>query len=244
MKKYPKMKNMAPNMHVDFVKDMFSTISGKYDFLNHIMSVRRDIAWRKFTVKKLRFFETYRFLDLATGTGDMAIEAAKHHKGINVTALDFVQEMMDIGRKKILYNSLSSRINLLRSDATALPFPSNSFDAAGVSFGIRNIPDKAGALREMARVVVPGGQILVLEMTPPETRFFSGIYGIYLNRILPRLASLFSPNPAAYLYLGDSIMNFPRAREFVRFMTGQGIQDVKAYPLTLGITHLFTGISK
>ena len=151
---------------------------------------------------------------------------------------------MDLGREKITRNNLCSRINLIRADATDLPFPTNSFDAAGISFGIRNIPDKAATLKEMVRVVVPGGQILILEMTPPETRFFSSIYGVYLNRILPGLAALFSPNPAAYKYLGDSIMNFPGAREFVRFMTDQGIQDVKAYPLTLGITHLFTGFSK
>jgi demethylmenaquinone methyltransferase/2-methoxy-6-polyprenyl-1,4-benzoquinol methylase len=243
-KKYPKIKNMAPKVHVDLVKDMFSTISGKYDILNHVMSMRRDVAWRRFSVKKLLFFKTYRFLDLATGTADMAIDAAKNHPRIKITALDFVQEMMDIGREKILRNNLSSRIKVLRGDATSLPFPDNSFDAAGISFGIRNIPDKAATLNEMARVVVPGGQILILEMTPPETRFFSSIYRIYLNYILPKLATMFSPNPAAYLYLGDSIMNFPKPGEFAHFMTDQGIIDVKAYPLTLGITHLFMGIVK
>ena len=243
-KEYPKIKKLTSETHGDLVKDIFSTISGRYDLLNHIMSARRDVFWRRYAVRKLRFFKTCRFLDIATGTADMAIEAAKKHTGINVAAIDFVREMMDIGREKIFRDNLSSRINLLRGDATALPFPSNSFDAAGVSFGIRNVPDRERAIREMARVVVPGGQVLILEMTPPDTGFLNRIYTIYLRHIIPRLASLFSPNRAAYLYLGDSIMNFPSPGEFVNILKRQGITEVKVYSLTLGITHLFIGIVK
>ena len=238
---YPRINDMTHETHRAVVKDMFSTISREYDFLNHIMSLRRDILWRRFVARKLKFFKTFRFLDIATGTADMAIEASKIHPKINVTAVDFVREMMDRGRKKISMSSLFSRINLVTGDAMNLPFSSNSFDAAGICFGIRNIPDKAGALREMARVVVPGGKILILEMTLPEIRFINRVYRIYLNRILPRMAALFSHNPAAYFYLGDSIMQFPKPGEFVDLMLREGLEDMEILPLTLGITHLFIG---
>jgi demethylmenaquinone methyltransferase/2-methoxy-6-polyprenyl-1,4-benzoquinol methylase len=233
---------MTDGEHVGVVREIFSTITEKYDFLNHFLSLGRDIAWRRSAVKKMRFFQTHRFLDVATGTADLAIVAARRYPRIQVTGVDFVRDMMELGRLKIEKRRLSDRIRLLMSDALDLPFPDNNFDVAGIAFGIRNIPNKIHSLREMMRVVVPGGQVMVLEMTSPGDRFVRRIYHIYLNRLLPTLARTFSPNPAAYAYLGDSIMHFPSGRDFVRFMGEAGLENVDTFSLTLGITHLYVGV--
>jgi demethylmenaquinone methyltransferase/2-methoxy-6-polyprenyl-1,4-benzoquinol methylase len=240
-KRYPPVTEMTDAERITIVKDVFSTVNRKYDFLNHFLSLRRDVAWRRFTVRKMRFFKTYRFLDVATGTGDVAIDAASRYQRLEVTGLDFVQEMLDSGWVKIAKNRLSERIRLLQGDAMNLPFPDNNFDVSGIAFGLRNIPDKVRALREMIRVVVPGGQVMVLDMTFPQIRLLKGIYGIYLNRILPRLARLFSRNPAAYGYLADSIMNFLTPEALARLMQEVGLTKVERYALTFGLTYLHIG---
>jgi demethylmenaquinone methyltransferase/2-methoxy-6-polyprenyl-1,4-benzoquinol methylase len=241
-RKYPSVREVTDAEHIGMVREIFSTITGNYDFLNHLLSMRRDIAWRRFVARKMRFFRTYRFLDVAAGTADLAIGVVRMLPHIQITGVDFVREMLDFGRVKIEKERLSDRIRLLVSNALDLPFPDNSFDVAGMAFGIRNIPDKIRALREMIRVVVPGGQVMVLEMTIPRGRLFQGIYHIYLNRMLPHLARPFSPNPAAYFYLADSMMNFPTPEGFAGLMEEAGLSKVEKHSLTLGITHLFIGI--
>jgi demethylmenaquinone methyltransferase/2-methoxy-6-polyprenyl-1,4-benzoquinol methylase len=223
------------------VKEMFSTITGKYDFLNHFLSLGQDIAWRRFAVQRMRFFRTFRFLDVATGTADLAIETVKAYPRVGVVGLDFVQEMIDKARWKIEKKDGFRRIGLLRGDALHIPFPDGSFDVAGIAFGIRNIPDRKGTLEEMRRVVAPGGQVLVLEFQIPGSPFFRDLYDLYLNRLLPFMARLFSPNPAAYEYLGDSIMTFPSPTAFTRLMADAGLERVRCLPLTRGITHLYIG---
>lgn len=240
-RKYPTVDQVSDSERIRMVREIFATITDKYDFLNHLLSLRQDIAWRRFAVKKMRFFQTHRFLDVGTGTCDLAIETAMRHRNVQVSGLDFVEEMVLLGKKKIERDELSPRIELLRGDALHLPSPRDSFDAAGIAFGIRNIPDKKRALQEMMRVVVPGGQVLVLEMTFPQAPFFQNLYSLYLNRILPFLARAFSPNPKAYFYLGDSIMDFPTARAFARLMESVGLVNIEMYPLTLGITYLHIG---
>ena len=240
--RYRPVRQMSDAERIRTVKEIFSTVTGKYDFLNHLLSLRRDIAWRRFAAQKMRFFETNRLLDVATGTADLAIEVARQHPSIRVTGLDFVQAMMDRGIAKISERGLSGRIRLVRGDALDLPFPDLSFDAAAVAFGIRNIPDKNRALREMGRVVVAGGQVMVLEMTFPRSSFFQGLYHLYLNRILPRVARTFSRNPSAYEYLGDSIMNFPDSETFSRMMEEAGLAQVEKYSLDFGITYLHIGV--
>lgn len=240
--KYPLVTEVTDAEHVGMVREIFSTIPEKYDFLNHFFSLGRDIAWRRSAVEKMRFFRTYRFLDVATGTADLSIDAAHNHPRIQVTGVDFVREMMDLGQLKIEKRRLSDRIGLLMSDALDLPFRDDSFDVAGVAFGVRNIPNKIRALREMMRVVVPDGQVIVLEMTFPRNPFIQGIYHIYLNRILPTLARAFSPNPAAYSYLADSITHFPTPEGFAGLMGEAGLKKVEKHSLTLGITHLYIGI--
>jgi len=239
--KYPFVREMTDAERISTVKEIFSTVTPTYDFLNHFLSLRQDIGWRRVAARRMRFFETYRLLDLAAGTGDLTIEAARKHPTLQVVGVDFVRKMLDAGRAKIEKESISTRVRLLQGDALHLPFSDKSFDAASIAFGIRNIPDKIRALREMARVVVSGGQVIVLEMASPQRGFIRRIYHVYLRRILPRLAEAFSRNPAAYHYLADSIINFPSPKAFRNMMEEVGLARVEIHPLTFGTTYLFLG---
>ncbi len=239
--KYPSVKKVSDEERIGMVKEIFSTITGRYDFLNHLLSLRRDIAWRRFAIKKMVFFKTKRFLDIACGTGDLSINAGLKYHDVFVTGVDFVYPMVKAAKEKSKKNNLSGRTNFIQGNALKLPFDENSFDVTAMAFGIRNIPQKADALKEMLRVTVPGGQIMILEMTFIQNRFFKLFYYIYLNFLLPVLAKVFSKNAAAYYYLADSIMNFPSPQEFAAFMKDAGISDVKIYRLTFGITCLYVG---
>jgi demethylmenaquinone methyltransferase / 2-methoxy-6-polyprenyl-1,4-benzoquinol methylase len=241
--KYSPVRQMTAAERIRTVQEIFSTVTGQYDFLNHFLSLRRDITWRRFTVRKMRFFKTHRLLDVATGTADLAIEAARQHPSVHVTGLDFVQAMIDLGRTKIERNGFSDRVRILRGDALTLPFPDDCFDIAAIAFGIRNIPDRDRVLQEMRRVVVPGGRVMVLEMTFPGNAVFQGLYSFYLHRILPGLARVFSGNPAAYEYLGDSIANFPDPEAFARQMEEAGLGPIEKYSLDFGITYLHSGLN-
>ena len=192
-------------------------------------------------VRRLRFFETLRLLDLATGTGDVAIEAARTHSNIRVFGLDFAAPMLEAARPKIRQQGLSDRINNLQGDALNLPFPDEHFDAVTVAFGIRNMPDRVRVLQEIRRVLVPGGGLSILEFTTPQGRLFRRLYLFYLNRVLPRLARLFTRNPEAYQYLAESIMRFPYPNEFVEELRQAGFREIGKYALTGGITYLYEG---
>ena len=239
--KYPLVSEMTDDERISTVKEIFSTVTATYDFLNHFLSLRQDIGWRRVAARTMRFLRTHRLLDIATGTGDLTIEATRRHPGIRVVGVDFVQKMIEVGRMKIEKEAFSNRVQLLQGDALNLPFSDRSFDAASIAFGIRNIPDKLRALKEMERVVVPGGQVIILEMASPHNRVIKGLYHLYLNRILPRLAKTFSRNPAAYNYLADSIINFPSPEIFRGMMEAAGLTRVKIHSLTFGITYLFLG---
>jgi demethylmenaquinone methyltransferase / 2-methoxy-6-polyprenyl-1,4-benzoquinol methylase len=240
-RKYPAVKTITDHERIGMVKEIFSTITDKYDFLNHLLSLRRDVAWRRFAIKKMFFPETGSFLDVACGTGDLSIGAALKYPQIHVTGVDFVPEMISVGKHKVEKRGLSARITLLHGDALSLPVPDDTFDVTGMAFGIRNIPDKQTALEEMLRATIPGGQIMILEMTFVQNRFFKLIYYVYLNYLLPLFAKIFSTNPAAYHYLADSIMNFPSPDAFARLMEEAGMTEVEKYPLTFGITWLHIG---
>lgn len=239
--RYPPVAGIGPHEHVRMVREIFATIPGRYDQLNHLLSLRRDVAWRRFAVRKMRFFKTFRLLDVAAGTADLSIEAALAHPDIQVTGVDFVREMLVRGRQKIAGRNLARQVRLIQADAMTLPFREGSFDAAGIAFGIRNMPDRLRALREMRRVLVPGGRLFILEMNSPRSRLWRGFFAPYLNRILPVIARLFSRNPAAYLYLVDSITHFPAPPVFLALMEEAGFGNRERYPLTFGITSLYIG---
>ncbi|MBC8472173.1 MAG: class I SAM-dependent methyltransferase [Planctomycetes bacterium] len=155
--KYVSVAAITKAEHVRVVKDIFKTITRRYDFLNHFFSLGRDIHWRRFTTGKMHFLKTFRFLDVATGTGDLAIETALRYPAVRVTGLDFVQEMMDRGKRKVEKKGLSHRITFSRGDALNLPFPDDHFDVAGIAFGLRHITDRKKGLGEERQGVAPRG---------------------------------------------------------------------------------------
>jgi demethylmenaquinone methyltransferase/2-methoxy-6-polyprenyl-1,4-benzoquinol methylase len=242
--KYPSVSGMSPEYHRQVVRDIFSSVTASYDFLNRLLSLRRDVAWRNAMIKRMRFFKTDRLLDVATGTADVAIGAARRFPRIEVVGLDPSTAMLDAGRAKVAKAGLSARVSLIEGDALRLPFPDAHFDAACVAFGMRNIPEKAAALGEMSRVVAPGGQVMVLEMGLPDPGFFREFYIWYMGRVMPGAARLFSSHPAAYGYLADSIMNFPGPDAFRALMQEQGISGVEVINMSFGITRLFSGIRR
>lgn len=240
-KAYPRVGKLSGEEHTRIVREIFATIPDGYDLLNRVLSLRRDVAWRRFAVGKMHFFKTGILLDLATGTADLAVAAALAYPEIRVLALDFVSEMILKGKRKLAGESCRDRIQLLQGDARTLPIADSAADVVAIAFGIRNIPDRLQALREMVRVVVPGGQVMVLEMHLPEKALIRSGYLLYLNHVLPRIARCFTRNPAAYNYLSDSIINFPSPAKFAGLMSAAGLQEIRQYPLTLGTTYLHVG---
>jgi demethylmenaquinone methyltransferase/2-methoxy-6-polyprenyl-1,4-benzoquinol methylase len=240
-KEYPSVQEMNDEQRIGIVKDIFASVTDKYDFLNRFLSGRRDVAWRKRAVSEMKFFNTNRFLDVATGTGDLALDCANTYQDVQVTGVDFVEEMVNNGLKKVDTQNLEHRVELKWGDATNIDYIDDTFDVTAIAFGIRNIPNKEKALSEMKRIIVPNGQIMVLELTTPEQGFWRSTYSFYLNGVLPKLAKWFTKNSAAYEYLADSIMNFPTRGEFLALMESIGLKNCRAIPLTFGVCTLYIG---
>ncbi len=224
------------------VREIFSTVNDRYDFLNRVLSFRRDVAWRREACRALAFTEKGGLLlDLATGTADVALEAARRHPDIRVLGIDLVPAMLASARRKTLTSSDGGRISFCVGDAVRLPLPDASVDAVTMAFGIRNVADRMAALREMRRVTAPGGRVAILEMSPPRNALARRFHAWYLRRVIPALAGLFSQNRDAYVYLGDSIIAFPGPDEFAGMMRDAGLIDIAVRPLTFGATWLFVG---
>ncbi len=226
---------------VDQVRAMFAAVAGRYDFCNRLLSFRRDVYWRRQMVKQMRFFQTNRYLDLACGTADVALQCVKDYPEVEVVALDFVPEMVDVAEQKITSAGMSEQIKVAVGDATCVDYPDNSFDSVGIAFGIRNIPDREKTLREMRRLVVPGGRIVVLELTMPEQRLVRMPYAVMLRTVMPMLAALFTGNRSAYKYLGESILAFPSSDKFVGLMRKAGLQKIETFGMTFGVCRIFRG---
>lgn len=240
-KRYLSVSVLDAERRTMVVKDLFASASPTYDRLNRLLSFRRDLAWRKETVRRMSFSSGRTFLDIATGTADLAIEAAKAHPEILVKGVDFVEPMLEAGRRKIEERGLGRRIDLGYGDATALPFSDASFGVTAIAFGMRNIPDKIRALREMTRVTAPGGQVMVLEFTFAPARGFRSLYRFYLEKMLPALAKLIVRDTSAYHYLADSIMAYPEPAAFDALMSEAGLIGVEHAGLTMGTVYLHIG---
>lgn len=226
---------------IALVKRIFNSVTPHYDLLNRLMSARQDVRWRKFTAKRIPL-NAERVLDVATGTGDLAIEIAHRRPKVQVAGVDFVERMMRPAVTKTAARGLNGRIAYSAGDALALPFRDNEFDAATIAFGIRNIPDRSAALREMARVVKPRGKVMVLEMTFPRSLGLRRFFQWYLNRVMPLVGRTISGNNEAYRYLPASIQDFLHPDDLTRLFSEVGLTSVKAFPLTFGITYLHEGI--
>lgn len=220
---------------------MFDSISGNYDFLNHFLSLGIDIRWRRKAVKLLAPGKPKLILDVATGTGDFAVETLKLNPD-KVIGIDISEGMLEVGRKKMKDRGYDSRIELLSGDSENLPFEENKFDAVVVGFGVRNFENLEKGLAEMYRVLKPGGRMVVLEFSKPTMFPFKQLFNFYFNFILPKIGKLISRDPAAYTYLPESVQAFPDGDSFVRILNRIGFKDTLCKPLTLGISSLYTGI--
>ena len=218
------------------IREMFDSIAPRYDLLNRLLSAGRDIHWRRFAVKKLLTSLEGPYLDVATGTADVALEITKQAPTCRVVGLDFAFRMLELAKPKIAGQS----IELVRGDALAMPFPDNTFLGSIVAYGVRNFPDRLQGLKEMVRVVKPGGRVVILEFSTPPG-LVGEVYHLYFHHILPRIGGLLSGNPRAYSYLHESVEAFPPPQVFCDMMAEAGLARVRALPLTFGITMCYVG---
>ena len=223
------------------IEQMFSGIAPWYDFLNRLLSLRRDVVWRQELVKGIGLAPQATVLDLAAGTLDVSLEIIRQKPGSQVAAADFSLAMLCKGKEKLKSAGVESSIFPVAADAYALPFTEARFDAVTIAFGIRNLPDRITALREMHRVLRPGGMVAILEFIPPERGLLQNVYKFYLNRLLPLVGRIFSNHTFAYSYLAESINNFPTAEAFCRQMQAAGFRQVRWRVLTFGVACLFYG---
>ncbi len=220
--------------------EMFDQIAGRYDLLNRILSLGQDPYWRRRAVKALRIKPGDRILDVATGTGDLALTIAKIHTLATVQGIDPSANMIAVGNDKIAEEELERRVQLELGDGQALDFEDDSFDGAIVSFGIRNFPDRLKGLQEMTRVTRKGRQVVILELSEPRTGPMAIAARTYIHHIVPRIGSALS-GQKEYRYLQESIAAFPTADEFKALMEQAGLERVKVTPLSFGAVNLFVG---
>ncbi|MFK7951822.1 MAG: bifunctional demethylmenaquinone methyltransferase/2-methoxy-6-polyprenyl-1,4-benzoquinol methylase UbiE [Ekhidna sp.] len=222
------------------VADMFDSISGKYDFLNHFLSLGIDIRWRKKAIKYLQKDQPKQILDIATGTGDFAIESLKLNPN-KVIGVDISEGMLNVGREKMIKKGLSEIIDMQSGDSENLHFEDNNFDAVIVAFGVRNFENLEKGLSEMNRVLKPGGKAVILEFSKPTAFPFKQLYNFYFKWVLPKIGKIVSKDNAAYTYLPESVNEFPFGNQFLDILQKTGFKNTTCKPLTLGISSIYTG---
>lgn len=222
------------------VAEMFNNISGKYDLLNHVLSLGIDIAWRKKAIRLLKKDQPKLILDIATGTGDFAIEALALNPN-KVIGVDISEGMLAVGREKMKRRKLDSKIEMHLGDSEGLLFEDNKFDAVIVAFGVRNFEHLEQGLADMHRVLKPGGKTVILEFSRPRRFPFKQLYHFYFKWILPKIGRLVSKDNAAYTYLPESVQQFPDGQDFLSILSKIGFKDTQCKPLTLGISSIYIG---
>jgi len=224
------------------VSAMFARISSKYDFMNTMMTLGGHHRWRRRTAEiATKGQPPGSALDVATGTGDLAFELSNRPEVTGVTGVDFVAEMLALARKKEQKRPPKSPIEWLNGDALALPFPDGTFMCATSGFAMRNVADLRGAISEMARVVRPGGRVVILELTPPQ-KLFPRLLGRCFSFLAPLLGQLLSGDRAAYTYLPRSVEIFPTASELAAMMTDIGLKDVRWETRSMGLVAIHSGV--
>ncbi|HXK21018.1 MAG TPA: bifunctional demethylmenaquinone methyltransferase/2-methoxy-6-polyprenyl-1,4-benzoquinol methylase UbiE [Polyangiaceae bacterium] len=219
---------------------MFDGIAHRYDLVNRVISLGIDQSWRKKTVRSLELRPGARVLDLATGTGDLAIMVSHMHPEVSIVGVDPSQKMLEVGAKKLTAAALTERIELQVGDAQALKFPDNTFDGLCIAFGIRNVPDRLQGLREMARVTKPGGRVAILELSEPRGGVLGPLARFHVHSVVPAVGALLS-GAKEYRYLQKSIAAFPPATQFEALMVEAGMRIVASTALTFGVCHLYVG---
>ena len=223
------------------VRSMFDHIAPRYDFMNRFLSAGIDVRWRKKAIQLFREDRPETLLDVATGTGDMAIMAARILKPRQLTGIDISEKMLEIGRKKIEKEELGTKIVLAGGDGETINFPDNSFDGVMVAFGVRNFEHLEKGLAEILRVLKPGARLVVLEFSKPRLPGIRSLYNLYMGVIAPQMAKWFKQDKKAYQYLNDSAKAFPDRQQFEDILKQSGYSDTKWKPLSLGICCIYSG---
>ncbi|WP_281886920.1 demethylmenaquinone methyltransferase [Paenibacillus sp. YYML68] len=225
-----------------FVHSVFESIAPKYDLMNDILSFRRHKAWREFTMRKMNVQPGSSGIDVCCGTCDWTISLAEASGNGPMVGLDFSQNMLDVGADKIERINRDRQIKLIRGNAMELPFADHTFDYATIGFALRNVPDLVQVIKEMQRVVKPGGLVVSLELSKPTWQPFKSLYYFYFQRVLPMLGKLIAKSYEQYKWLPESLVNFPDHKQLADIFRSTGLIDVKAYPLTGGIAALHIGV--
>lgn len=219
------------------VETMFDNIAPKYDLLNHVLSMKIDVIWRKNLVKWLKENQPQKILDVATGTGDLAIAIEKETQS-NIVGLDLSQQMLNVGIEKIKNLGLSQKIEMIKGDAEHLPFEDNTFDAVSCAFGVRNFENLEQGLKELRRVVKPEKSVYILEFSKVEG-FLGPFYMFYFKNILPKIGRLVSKDNRAYTYLPDSVNAFPYGEKMKNILLSVGFRNVEYKKQTLGVATIY-----
>jgi demethylmenaquinone methyltransferase/2-methoxy-6-polyprenyl-1,4-benzoquinol methylase len=231
----------APAKESARISGMFDAIAERYDFLNHLLSAGLDKRWRKQAIDSLQLTGRETVLDLCTGTADLALAATNGEaRARRVVGIDFSAAMLQIGHTKI--EGAIAPIDLIRGDATRIPLRDATVDATTIGFGIRNVEQPAVACREIARVMRPGGRLVILEFSLPRSSALRNFYLWYFRNILPLIGRLISKHPSAYTYLPASVEAFPSPEEFSQQLRKAGFGTVNAVPLTFGIVYMFVAV--
>lgn len=223
---------------------MFDNIAPEYDRLNHILSIQIDKIWRRRVVKIVEKFSPHTILDLATGTGDLAIALSQRIPSAKVIGIDLSEGMLAVARRKVAELQLTGRVELHCGIAESINLPDNSVDAVTVAFGVRNFGDLAQGLSEMIRVVRPGGHIVVLEFSTPDNPIIRWFYNIYSHHILPFIGGVISKDKRAYEYLPSSVDEFPAPARFVELMNSLGLSDCEVRNQSCGIARIYITTKK
>ncbi len=223
------------------VQEMFDHIAPRYDLLNHTLSMSIDRLWRRHVVRIVQRCKPRQILDVATGTGDLAIAMAQRLDGVQVLGVDLSQQMLQVAGRKVAARGLDSRIRLEQGDAEHLGVADGSVDVATVAFGVRNFGDLDAGLRELARTLRPGGCVVILEFSRPRNPLFRSLYEFYSYRILPRIGGLISRDKRAYEYLPASVGEFPAPEEFMKLMMRAGFVNCRAKSQSFGIAQIYIG---
>jgi demethylmenaquinone methyltransferase/2-methoxy-6-polyprenyl-1,4-benzoquinol methylase len=225
----------------ELVAEMFDDIAHRYDFMNRFLSAGIDKGWRRKALRELAVDRPQTLLDVATGTAEVALMAAEILSPESIVGVDISEGMLELGRKKVREAGLESTIELRTGDSESLGFPDDSFDAATVSFGVRNFADLEEGLREIRRVLKPGGRLVVLEFSKPTAFGMRHLYGFYTGTLAPALGGLFSKNREAYRYLHDSVQVFPEGKAFMKVLSDCGYRELTCKRLSFGICSIYMG---
>lgn len=225
------------------VEQMFDNIAPNYDRLNHIMSLNIDRMWRRRVMRIVRRSKANKIMDIATGTGDLAIAMAKRMERAEILGIDLSEEMLAVARSKVKRLGLEQRITLLKGDAESLTMVADGvMDVATVAFGVRNFENLEGGLAEIYRTLKAGGKLVVLEFSIPRNRLVRWVYAQYSHRLIPRIGALISKDREAYTYLPESVDEFPSPERFTDMLLGVGFKEVRRRSQSFGIAHIYEAV--